>query len=180
MTDIAPYVRAFSDDPYWQGIGALNAILEDTNTETTMKTLNPRNTLVTIVEIKDADKKTRQGIIIPGSTGSEYKLCEVVQVGPGCNSDASRQEGLDDLSPGQTVLVKLHARGRNAQGIPGLAPIGLEYKDQSGRDLKLVEQTNIVAIVEDDGQVPILTDVEDGVPADVAGKVDGGSPIITD
>lgn len=141
-----------------------------------MKILNPRNTLVTLVEIKDKDKKTSAGIIVPGSSSSEYKLCEVIAVGPGCTSEASRQEGLDDLVPGQTVLVKLSARVRTATQ-QGLAPIGLEYKDQSGRDLKLVEQTNIVAVVEDNGETPLLTELPTDSAKPVA-KIDGGCKII--
>ena len=116
-----------------------------------MKILTPRNTLVTIVEIKDHEKKTDSGIIVPGSESSEYKLAEIIAIGPGCNSDAAKQEGLDDLRPGQLVLVKLNARARDPRtGGVGLAPIGIEYKDQSGRALKLVEQTNIVAIIDEE------------------------------
>lgn len=136
-----------------------------------MKILKPRNTLVTLVEIKDRDKKTAAGIIVPGSNASEYKLCEIVEVGPGCNSQAAVGEGLDDLKPGDTVLVKLSARVRGPQGQQGLASIGLDYKDESNRDIKLVEQTNIVARVEDDGRPPVLTEVEEAADADVAGKL---------
>lgn len=106
--------------------------------------LIPRNTLVTIVEIKEAEKKTAAGIVLPTHVGSEYKLAEVVSVGAGCKSEASKAEGLDDLTPGQTVLIKLASR----RGQGGLQKLGLEYKDDQGRDLILVEQTNIVAIVD--------------------------------
>lgn len=141
-----------------------------------MKILKPRNTLITVVEIKDRDKKTDAGIIVPGGSGGEYKLCEIVAVGPGMTSKAAEVEALDDLKPGQTVLVKLAARMRQGNQV-GLAAIGLEYKDESGRDLKLVEQTNIVAIIEDDGQPAPLTDIKEEESETVA-KIDGGSQII--
>jgi len=144
-----------------------------------MKILKPRNTLVTIVEVKDAVKKTEAGIIVPGSGGNEFKLCEVVALGPGNDSDASKVEGLDDLKAGQTVLVKLSARVRGPQGQQGLSPLGMDYKDESGRELKLVEQTNIVAIIEEDGRPAELQDISEEEAADIAGSIANGNLILT-
>ena len=116
-----------------------------------MKTLIPRNTLVSVVEIKDAVKQTNAGIIIPQGNKGVYRLCEIVGLGPGCSYNTAELSEMHDLKAGDTVLIKLADRVANKVGGHSLACVGLEYKDEAGRDLVLVEQTSIVAIVSDDG-----------------------------
>ena len=113
-----------------------------------MSRVIPRNTLVTVVEIKNKEKKTEHGVVLPTSISNEYREAEIVEVGAGCNSPAAQAESIDDLKSGDRVLVKLNQRSRGPAGGVGFAPIGLAFKDDAGRDLVLLEQTNIVAILE--------------------------------
>lgn len=106
--------------------------------------MKPRNTLVTVVEVKDPAQKTDAGIIVPDATGKQYSICEVVEVGPGYAQFGERS-ATDDLASGQRVLVKTHQQSRGPGG--GLDPIGIGFTDDKGRNLILVEEQQIVGIV---------------------------------
>jgi len=110
--------------------------------------LKPRNTLVTVVEIKEGERKAESGIIIPGRSSNEYKLCEVVNVGPGMVTEEGELSTTRDLKPGQQVIVKLHQTRQVSANQAALQPIGVEFTDDDGRPLVLVEQSQIVATVE--------------------------------
>lgn len=111
--------------------------------------MKPRNTLVTVAEIKDSETTTESGLILPSATGREYKLCEVIAVGPGMITHENEVNPAADLWPGQKVLVKLATQRRIDRDTVGLEPIGVDFKTEDGRDIKLVEQSMIVAIIED-------------------------------
>lgn len=113
-------------------------------------TLRPRNTLVTVVEIKDAERKSGSGIVIPSRLDKEYVQCEVVAVGDGNVSLPDEQSQCRDLAPGQTVLVKVARSIRVSVTHAGIEPIGMEFTDDQNRPLRLVEQTQIVAIMDPD------------------------------
>lgn len=118
-----------------------------------MKVL-PRNTLVTVAPIKEAAKKVGS-IVLPARQNSMYQQAEVVQVGPGMVDTTAGLSLTRDLKPGQRVLVKLNNQIRISMEMTGLEPIGVEFKDDSGRELVLVEQTQIVAILEGDDLVTV-------------------------
>lgn len=107
----------------------------------------PRNTLVAVAEIKEREKKTASGIVIPNGTSQQYKLCEVVAVGRGMATQQGERSLTDDLIVGQQVLVKVAAARRINQDFVGLESIGVDFQTDDGRDLTLVEQSQIVAIV---------------------------------
>lgn len=109
--------------------------------------MNPRNTFVTVVEVKQAEKKTDAGIVLPTDTAHEYKVCEVVKVGPGAVTMKEEVSSTRDLEPGQTVLVKLAAKRQVGRDAYALAPLGVGFKDDAGRALVLVEESQIVGIL---------------------------------
>jgi co-chaperonin GroES (HSP10) len=111
--------------------------------------LKPRNTLVSVAEIKVAERKTAQGIVIPTNTEREYKMCEVIAVGPGMVTQPGETSLANDLAPGMVVLVKLIAARRLDQCSMGLEPVGIAFKLEDGRDIILVDQAQIVAIIGD-------------------------------
>jgi co-chaperonin GroES (HSP10) len=111
--------------------------------------MRPRNTLVTVAEIKDSETTTESGLILPSATGREYKLCEVIAVGPGMITHENEVSPAADLKSGQKVLVKLAAQRRIDRDTVGLESIGVDFRTEDGRDIKLVEQSMIVAIVDD-------------------------------
>ena len=117
----------------------------------------PRNTIVAVVEIKQAEKKLESNIVVPASTNREYKLAEIVAVGPGMATNPGEKSLTADLKPGQQVLVKLHQKHRIDQNMVGLEPIGVEFRTDDGRDIVLVEQSQIVVIVSDQ-PTPRLTE----------------------
>lgn len=109
----------------------------------------PRNTLVAVAEIKEANKKTESGIVVPATTSREYRLCEVIAVGPGMLTHKDEVSPCADLAVGQTVVVKLmHARRIDAN-TAGLEPIGVDFRTEDGRSITVVEQSQIVAVVAD-------------------------------
>jgi co-chaperonin GroES (HSP10) len=107
--------------------------------------LKPRNTLVTVAPVTKGEKKVGN-LIVPDETSKEYEQCEVVEVGPGMLEHEGDQAQTHDLKPGQRVLVHNHAR----RGDGRLQRIGVGFKTNDHRDLILVEQSQIVAIIEDD------------------------------
>jgi len=112
--------------------------------------LKPRNTLVTVVEVKEGEKQAASGIVIPSRSNREYKLCEIVEVGPGMMTSDSELSLTRDLKPGQKVIVKLHQQRQIAPNQAQLQPIGIEFTDDNDRPLILVEQSQIVALAETD------------------------------
>lgn len=115
--------------------------------------LNPRNTLVTVVEVKGGDKQVASGLVIPARSSNEYKLCEIVAVGPGMATHPDEISTTHDLKPGQRVIVKLHQQRQISANQAQLQPIGIEFTDDDGRPLVLVEQSQIVATVSADLQL---------------------------
>lgn len=112
--------------------------------------LKPRNTLVTVVEITEKEKKTASGIVLPGETSNEYRLCEVVAVGPGMKSYEAELSATADLQPGQRVIVKVNQQMQISRDIATLKSVGVKFTDADGRPVILVEQSQIVAFVEPD------------------------------
>lgn len=114
--------------------------------------LIPRNTAVAVVEIKDEEIKTDAGVILPAGTGKTYSQCEVYAVGRGLVTEGTESETAD-LKPGQRVLVQLRQqnRGVNAMGQPSssVTTAGIEFKDAHGREIIIVEQMQILAILSD-------------------------------
>jgi co-chaperonin GroES (HSP10) len=110
--------------------------------------LKPRNTLVSVVEIRKAEEKVGS-IILPRENSNEYQECEIVAVGPGMCDHADELPLTRDLAVGQRVLVKINAARRISQDHVALQPAGVKYKDDGGRNLILVDQVQIVAILAD-------------------------------
>jgi co-chaperonin GroES (HSP10) len=108
----------------------------------------PRNTLVAVAELK-TERTTEHGLVIPSGTGREYKVCHVVEVGPGMITQKDEVSPCADLRKGQTVLVKLHRQRRLDQNTVGLEPIGVDFKTNDDRAITLVEQSQIVAIIDE-------------------------------
>jgi len=119
--------------------------------------MQPRNTFVTVVEIKEAEKTTEAGIVLPSQTGQQYKLCKVVAVGPGCATMKDERSTTADLKSGQTVLVKLKQKMRVSADAYGLEPIGVGFTDDAGRPCTLVDESQIVGVVAEPGEAPALT-----------------------
>ena len=107
--------------------------------------LKPRNTLVTVAPVEKGEKQVG-GIIVPDETSKENEQCEVVEHDPGTLEHEGEQAQTHDLRKGQKVLVHNHAR----RGDGRLQRIGVGFKTEDHRDLILVEQSQIVAIIEDD------------------------------
>ena len=105
--------------------------------------MKPRNTLVSIAVCNNMHTKVGN-IVVPERTSRNYQTAEIVEVGPGMVTESGELSTTRDLRPGQKVLVQTHARTPN-----GLESIGVDFKTRDGRDLVLVEQSQIVAIVEE-------------------------------
>ena len=114
--------------------------------------MEPRNTLVTVVEIEQKESITAGGLIQPAAHNPEYKPCKIIKVGPGQLNHKDEISPMLDLKPGQLVLVKLAVQRRIDQNTAGLERIGVDFKDSSGKDLKLVEQSSIVGIIFEPGE----------------------------
>jgi len=108
--------------------------------------MQPRNTLVTVAPIEQAEKKVGD-IVLPGTSSQQYRQCEVLDVGPGMATRKDELSTCRDLRRGQLVLVQTHSQRRLSQDAVGLEPIGLEYRTDDGRDVVLVDQSQIVAIL---------------------------------
>lgn len=113
--------------------------------------MKPRNTLVTVAEIQDRNRTTDTGIVIPSQTGNEYKQCEVIAVGPGMITEPNEMNPARDLKPGQLVLVKLKHQRRLDPNHVSLEPIGVGFQSDDGRNLALVEQSQVVGIIAEPG-----------------------------
>lgn len=126
--------------------------------------LRPRNGLVTI-RILPKPKTTAQGIILPeGGLGMMFEIAEVVAVGPGVLLDSPAKNphfdyfegvhgGTDDLKPGMRVLVKTGEaqpiqRGPGIMGRQEMKSM-LDFDDGSEEGLGLINQSDILAIVEE-------------------------------
>jgi co-chaperonin GroES (HSP10) len=114
--------------------------------------MHPRNTLVAVVEV-DTERRTDTGLILPSATSQEYKICQVVEVGPGMATEPDELSTTRDLKIGQTVLVKLVHRRQVSQNTASLQPIGVAFKTGDGRTVSLVEQSQVVAILEEPEKV---------------------------
>ena len=110
--------------------------------------MKPRNSLVTVAPIKDEERKVGN-IVVPQHTSKQYQQAEVVAVGPGVLSAEDSVNLCGDLKPGQVVLVQVASRRSGPGGVASLEPIGLDYKTDDGRDLVLVEQSQVVGIIQD-------------------------------
>jgi len=111
--------------------------------------MKPRNTLVVVAPEKQAEKKVGE-LVIPHQTGQQYQTCEVVEVGPGMVTDKDELSSTRDLKVGQKVLVHTKRARRVDQNTGYLEPIGVDFNTDDGRELVLVDQTQIVAILDDD------------------------------
>lgn len=110
--------------------------------------MRPRNSLVTVVKLPEAEKQVGS-LVIPTSLNKQYARCEVVAVGPGIITQLNDVSVCADLKPGQHVLVRVSRSQRIDQNTIALHGIGVEFKDDRGRDLILLEQSDIVAILAD-------------------------------
>lgn len=113
--------------------------------------MQPRNTLVTVAPIKNEEKKVGN-IVVPQQTGQQYQQAEVIAVGPGMVASDNERSQCADLKPGQVVLVQVASRRPGPAGGSTLESIGLDYKTDDGRDLVLVEQSQIVGILQQPGE----------------------------
>ena len=88
--------------------------------------LIPRNTLVAVVEIKEAETINDAGIVLPAQTRNTFKQAEVVSVGGGMDNN---DEATRDLKPGYRVLVKLNKQsmrpGLGGEPVSSFEPIGM-------------------------------------------------------
>ena len=83
-------------------------------------------------------------IHIPATQGNQFQLAEVVEVGRG-TPDFRIHVGTDDLRPGQTVIVKTGVQMEIGHTVTNFIPL----KDEEGRDLMVMNQQDIMAIIED-------------------------------
>lgn len=109
--------------------------------------MRPRNTLVTVAPIQEKEKEVG-GIIVPDSTSARYQQCEVIAVGPGMIDQEGGRSLCEDLRGGQIVLVQI-GQARQSQVGPRMETIGLDFRTEDGRDLVIVEQSQIVGIISD-------------------------------
>ena len=106
--------------------------------------ITPRNSLVT-VRFLEPRKDTMIGRIhIPTTRGTQFKMAEVVEVGRG-TPEFTTHVGTDDLHAGQFVLVKAGSQVDIGNTIQSY----IEIKDDEGRDLALLNQHDIMAIISD-------------------------------
>jgi co-chaperonin GroES (HSP10) len=107
--------------------------------------LQPRNTLVVVAPIDEKENWAGR-VIVPDDTNEQYQKCEIISVGPGMSTHSDESSLCSDLYPEQHVLVQLMTRRTGG----GLQPVGPRFKTKDGRDLMLVEQSQIVATVDPD------------------------------
>lgn len=113
--------------------------------------IQPRNTLVVVKLIDKAERQVGK-ISVPTNRDC-YTEAEVVAVGPGTVSAAGGQSETFDLMIGQRVFVKhksKHTRGPGDLGT--LTDEGLPYQD-GDESLRLFEQSSIVGIIAQPGDV---------------------------
>lgn len=111
--------------------------------------MRPRNTLVTVAPIKKTEQKQDNGIVIPQQTNQQYQECEVLRVGPGMLTHEQEKSPCEDLRAGQIVLVHVkQMRQLDAQHAQ-LQPLGVDFKTDDHRDMVLVDQSQIVAILQE-------------------------------
>lgn len=125
--------------------------------------MKPRNTLVTIAPLKHAEKKVGN-IVLPSRQNQQYQEAEVLAVGPGMVTQDSELSTCRDLKPGQIVLVHVKAQRQVGPNQAVLEPIGMDFKLDDGRDSVLVEQSQIVAILQEPGEAANLKLTERETP----------------
>lgn len=117
----------------------------------------PRNSLVTIRIPEEAEQKSDTGLYLPRVAGSQFRVCEIIAVGPGTPEIG----GLDtkDLAVGQQVLAKV---GNIAPPRPGelLGPImwtcvPLSKGSTDGAGEFLINQADIFMVLEDEEPKPL-------------------------
>lgn len=132
-----------------------------------MKTIQPRNGLVLVAIVPHKEHKTEAGIIVPVTQGTIFEIARIVAVGPG-TWDAGKQCGTQDLKAGQVVLIK---SGMQGQQLGQTAMLGLPVTQEDGSKVVLMNQSDVFAIINDDGKPGLrLTLEEDRQLAVVAPK----------
>lgn len=126
--------------------------------------MKPRNTLLTVTELKKPEERTDAGIVLPRNSNTQYSVCRIIAVGDGGTTYENEQSACRDLRPGQQVLVKLMSSRPGAVGGMQLQTIGVNFKDDEGNDLVLIEQMQVVAILaEPEGIVEFHTEDDDAI-----------------
>jgi len=101
-----------------------------------------------VTEEKVSPVHLESGLVVPSAMNKQYSICVVVRVGPGSMYAAAQQSETHDLKTGQRVLVMVGKPAQDARGGYAIQPLGLPLKD-GGADIKLIEESQIVAILED-------------------------------
>ena len=84
-----------------------------------------------VIKKKEAEEKTKSGIVLPGSAKEQPQMAEVVEVGPGGVVDG--KEIKMELKVGDKVLFSKYA--------------GTEVK-LDGQEFTILRQSDILAVVE--------------------------------
>ena len=85
-----------------------------------------------VVESVETEEKTRSGFILPSASQEKQQMAKIVAVGPGGVVDG--KEIVMQVKVGDTVLYSKYS--------------GSEFK-VDGKDLTIIRQNDILAIVED-------------------------------
>jgi chaperonin GroES len=85
-----------------------------------------------VVESLEKEEKTKSGFILPSASQEKQQMAKIVAVGPGGIIDG--KEIVMQVKPGDVVLYAKYS--------------GSEFKVE-GKDLTIIRQSDILAIVED-------------------------------
>ena len=85
-----------------------------------------------VVESLEKEEKTKSGFILPSASQEKQQMAKIVAVGPGGIIDG--KEIVMQVKPGDVVLYAQYT--------------GSEFKVE-GKDLTIIRQSDILAIVED-------------------------------
>ena len=85
-----------------------------------------------VVESLEKEEKTKSGFILPSASQEKQQMAKIVAVGPGGIIDG--KEIVMQVKPGDVVLYAKYT--------------GSEFKVE-GKDLTIIRQSDILAIVED-------------------------------
>ena len=85
-----------------------------------------------VVESLEKEEKTKSGFILPSASQEKQQMAKIVAVGPGGVIDG--KEIVMQVKPGDVVLYAKYS--------------GSEFKVE-GKDLTIIRQSDILAIVED-------------------------------
>lgn len=106
----------------------------------------PRGDQITgrVIKRIKGDNKVGQ-LYLPEEPGNQYELVKVIAVGPGMFADNGTRGGMEDLEPGQIVIVKTEQQVMTAAG-PGRMMNTVSFL-LDGDEIRLISQSDVLVVL---------------------------------